>query len=711
MKRRDFLHNLAHATAIPAVYSSFGFGKYISNLNSLNNTITKGKILILIKLDGGNDGLNTIIPLNQYSNLSKVRKSVILPENNIINLGGNDLGLHPELSAFKKLYSEGRFKIIQNVGYDNPNYSHFHSMDVWESSSFSNNQNGGLGNNENNNVNSINTGWVGRYLEDLHPNFPYDYPNVNFPHPLSVEFGYNSSFIFTGNRSVTNTVTISPQDFYKIFKDIQKDYPDTPEGNKLKYLQLVINHSNSYGKVLREFYEKGTVKYPFSPSNLSNQMESVTKLISGGMNTRIYQVSLSGFDTHSEQVDPNDTTQGMHADLLRQLNESIEKLFQNLDETGDSDRVLVMTYSEFGRTVISSDSYGTDHGDVAPMFFFGNKVDSTILGSNPIIPPDADWTYALKKEFNFQNIYYSVIKQWLGGNEDTAENVLFKKFDQLPIIQGKYIDTDGDGVSDDRDLCNSTPLGAMVNTDGCEIFSLPVENYSIQTNGVSCSGKSNGQITISVQNTDHIYNLSIPESDTTYVLDTSNEHQLVIDELEIGSYTLNFTVEGQEGYLQTFEIGITEPPALSAKSSVNQKSKTMQINVKGSDLYYTEVNGEKRSYKLDNFTLQLRPGMNTVKISTPQDCQGIHVEQIFISEQVKHYPNPVQGELNLVIPGEDRETTVAIYNRSGSLIKRYKEQIPFSRIVKINTTDYGTDIYVVKVNGQTVEQTFKMIKR
>jgi len=150
---------------------------------------------------------------------------------------------------------------------------------------------------------------------------------------------------------------------------------------------------------------------------------------------------------------------------------------------------------------------------------------------------------------------------------------------------------------------------------------------------------------------------------------------------------------------------------LSAKSSVNQKSKTMQINVKGSDLYYTEVNGEKRSYQIDNFKLHLRSGMNIVKIYTPQDCQGVHTEKVFISEQIKHYPNPVQGELNLVIPGEDRETTVAIYNRSGSLIKRYKEQIPFSRIVKINTTDYGTDIYVVKVNGQTVEQTFKMIKR
>jgi len=272
-------------------------------------------------------------------------------------------------------------------------------------------------------------------------------------------------------------------------------------------------------------------------------------------------------------------------------------------------------------------------------------------------------------------------------------------------------DIDGDGVSDDRDLCNTTPLGAMVNTDGCEIFSLPADNYSIQTNGVSCSGKTNGIISISVSNTEHIYNLSIPETEESYSLNTDNNHQLVIDELEIGSYTLNITVEGQEGYLQTYEIGITEPPALNAKSSVNQKGKTMTVKLSGSDLYYAEVNGERRSYKLDNFTLQLRPGMNTVKISTPQDCQGVHVEQVFISEQVKHYPNPVQGELNLVIPGEDRETTIAIYNRSGSLIKRYQEQIPFSRIVTINTTGLRTDIYVVKVNGQTVEQTFKMIKR
>ena len=164
-------------------------------------------------------------------------------------------------------------------------------------------------------------------------------------------------------------------------------------------------------------------------------------------------------------------------------------------------------------------------------------------------------------------------------------------------------------------------------------------------------------------------------------------------------------------YVQTFEIGITEPPALSAKSSVNQKGKTMTLKLSGSELYYVEVNGERRSYQLDTFTLQLRAGMNSVRISTPQDCQGVHTEKIFISEQVKHYPNPVRSNLNLVIPGEDTKASIEIFSRSGSLVRRYEESIPFSRVVTINTSRLAGDVYVVKVNGQTVDQTFKVIKR
>jgi len=349
------------------------------------------------------------------------------------------------------------------------------------------------------------------------------------------------------------------------------------------------------------------------------------------------------------------------------------------------------------------------------------------LMDDDIIPFLDSWQISSEEQINYrrENDPSNWISKTFPINIDNKGWIDFLTFVQQPLSEYpsntpyKYLfytvnslnDFDNDGVLNENDLCDETPLGAMVNTDGCEIFSLPADNYSIQTNGVSCSGKTNGVITISVSNTEYTYNLSIPETEGSYILNTDNEHQLVIDELEIGSYTLNFTVEGQEGYLQTFEIGITEPPALSAKSSVNQKGKTMTVNLSGSDLYYAEVNGDRRSYKLDNFTLQLRPGMNTVKISTPQDCQGVHVEQVFISEQIKHYPNPVQGELNLVIPGEDRETTVEIYERSGKLLKCEENLIPFSRIVTINTTGLRTDIYVVKVNGQTVEQTFKMIKR
>jgi len=121
MERRHFLHNLAHAAAVPTIFSSLAFNSLDFSSNSnLSNTIENGKIIVIIKMDGGNDGLNTVIPLDQMSNLSKARPRVILPENKIVSLNTNDLGLHPSLSDFKSLFNEDRLKIIQNVGYPNP---------------------------------------------------------------------------------------------------------------------------------------------------------------------------------------------------------------------------------------------------------------------------------------------------------------------------------------------------------------------------------------------------------------------------------------------------------------------------------------------------------------------------------------------------------------------------------------------------------------
>ena len=696
MRRREFLHGLSHAVAVPSMFSGINLNSILRYSPLFTNTNTKGKILILVKLEGGNDGLNTLIPYDQYSGLNFIRPDVVMPETLLLNLNNHDLGLHPSIPFFRELFIQKRLKIVQSVAYPIPNYSHFRSMDIWETASDANI--------------FESSGWMGRYLENIHPNYPGDYPNENFPDPLALEMG-QSHLSFTGKTNFTSIVTSNPDRYDKILNPLNYEYPNTKYGEKLAYLQLIGNQANNYNKRLQDVYKIGNDNVDFPSSHFGSQLRVVARLINAGLNTRIYSVKLGGFDTHDFQVLSNDHTKGAHADLLKQLNDGVKSLMESLDKTGNSDRVIGMIFSEFGRTVASNKTGGTDHGTAAPMFIFGNKVDPEITGRNPIIPTNADLQYEIEMQYDFRQVYFSVIKQWLGGNEDTAENVLFKKFDQLPIIQAKYIDTDGDGVSDDRDLCNSTPLGAMVNTDGCEIFSLPADNYKILTNGVSCSGKSNGKVSISVVNTEYTYALSIAETESTYSLDADNEHQLEIDELEIGTYTLNFTVEGKEGYLQTFEIGITEPPSLSAKSSVNQKGKTMTVNLTGSDLYYAEVNGERRSYQINTLTLQLRPGMNTVRIYTPQDCQGEYVEQVFISEQVRHYPNPIKSDLNLVIPGEDSNTNITIYSRSGSLVAQYEETIPFSRIVTINASQLPSNIYVIKVNGQTVDQTFKIIKR
>jgi uncharacterized protein (DUF1501 family) len=415
MKRRDFLHNFSHAVAVPSMFSGLNLSSILSSSPLFSNTNEKGKILILIKLEGGNDGLNTLIPLDQFSGLNYIRPDVVLPESSILNLNSNDLGFHPSLAFFKELFNQKRLKIIQSVAYPTPNYSHFRSMDIWESASDANI--------------FESSGWMGRYLENLHPNYPAEYPNENFPDHLALELG-NSHLSFTGKSNFTSIVTFNPEWYNEILNPLNYNYPNTKYGEKLAYLQLIGNQANNYNERLAEVYRNGNFNVNFPPSRFGDQLKVVARLINAGLNTRIYSVKLGGFDTHDFQVDGSDHTQGAHTNLLRQLNDSIKSLMDSLDMEGNSDRVIGMIFSEFGRTVASNRSIGTDHGTAAPMFIFGNKVDPEITGRNPIIPTNADLQYEMEMQYDFRQVYYSVIKQWLGGNENTAENVLFRKFDQ-----------------------------------------------------------------------------------------------------------------------------------------------------------------------------------------------------------------------------------------------------------------------------------------
>lgn len=424
MKRRSFLHKISHAAAAPMVLPSI-FHQVVANNKTtyLSNTQTEGKILVLIKLDGGNDGLNTLIPMDQMNNLSQVRPHVILPENKILQLETHDLGFHPEMNGFKSLFDEKRLKIIQNVGSVTPDFSHFRSMDIWQSASDYDEY--------------INSGWMGRFMENQHPEWPLSYPNENYPDPLSIELGGTASLLFTGNQSFTSYVATDPGGFHEdILFDPMADYPDDYLGMKLRYIDLIKNQSNEYSEVIKRAYERGQTTHEFgNDTYLAQQFDIMAKLITGGLNTRVYMVSIGGFDTHDTQVDPSDHTQGQHSLLLRDLNQQVSKFMLNLDAANRSDDVLCMTFSEFGRTIVSNGSRGTDHGTAAPIFIIGNNIDPEILGNNPVIPNNARWEDNLATEFDFRSVYASVIDQWMTPENPNSEDILGETFPQFDLLR------------------------------------------------------------------------------------------------------------------------------------------------------------------------------------------------------------------------------------------------------------------------------------
>ena len=699
MDRRSFLHQLSHAAAMPAFLPSFlRDSKPFGALESwLSDTSNEGRILILLKMNGGNDGLNTVIPLDQMDGITSVRSNIYLPENKVIDLQNHDLGLHTAMTGFKDLFDERRLKIVQNVGYPSPDFSHFRSMDIWESAS--------------NSDEYFTSGWMGRYLEERHPQYPEQYPNDQYPHPLSIELSGSNSLLFTGDNSFTSYIAQNPDDFQRLLEDFQDNYPETHTGDKLNYIDLITRQTNDYGDVVKDAHSGGFTKYGYNNNYLGRQFDIITKLIDGGLNTRVYLVSFGGFDTHDNQVDVNDTTQGQHSYLLGEIDKAVHTFMRNMDYSNRSDDVLLMTYSEFGRTIIANGANGTDHGTAAPLFVVGNKVNSNILGSNPQIDPNFTYQDNLPAEFDFRQIYKSVINQWLHEDDGTAQSVLKRDFDEVPIIKTELPDSDQDGVPDEFDLCPDTPTGAVVNIDGCEIFGLAVDNYIIETVSNSCTGKQNGQINIAVVRKDLNYNLFIAETAQNYSLNADNDHQLAISQLGVGTYTLSFTVEGEDDYSQKFELDIDEPPVFTTRSSVSMSDRLFTANLSGASLYFVELNGNQFTTNEQKIELPLETGINNIRIHTPQDCQGIYEESVFVSAEVRYYPNPVGQELFIHIPGEDSQVSYKIFNSTGiGFVEEGFLEIPYNRTCKLLMSNKSRGLYYIQLKSQEVNKTIKVVK-
>lgn len=435
MLRRKFLKTaLPASVTIPSLLNGMSVKAFTQEsplVQALLGGTETDKVLVLVQLNGGNDGLNMVIPLEHYGNYINARQNIAIPQNKVLPLAGTvKTGLHPAMTGMQTLYNEGKVNIIQAVGYPSPNFSHFRATDIWMTASDSDQV--------------LTSGWAGRYLGVEYPNFPNGYPNTQMPDPVAIQIGSVTSVTLQG-PSVTMGMSISdPTSFYNFLDGVEDPVPDTPWGKELAYIRLVTEQTQIYSAVLRDAASKVAqqASYP-SDNSLAEQLKIVAKLVKGGLKTRIYMVSTGGFDTHASQVNQIDTTTGTHAALMGRVSDAIKAFMDDLKYLEVDDRVVGMTFSEFGRRVKSNSSFGTDHGAAAPVFVFGKNVRSGITGNNPAIPVNAANNDNVPFQYDFRSIYASILKQWFCVNDVDLQTIMLKNFQEIHLCINAACKTTG----------------------------------------------------------------------------------------------------------------------------------------------------------------------------------------------------------------------------------------------------------------------------
>ncbi|HMC96541.1 MAG TPA: DUF1501 domain-containing protein, partial [Flavobacteriales bacterium] len=424
MDRRRFFRSTSVATLGGLAVRGFS----TPLLAALSGRAAEDRVLVIVQLIGGNDGLNTVIPLDQYSLLSSFRPQVIIPETAVLPLSGlGATGLHPSMGGMHELWESGKLSIVQGVSYPEPNFSHFRATDIYETAADANVL--------------LSSGWTGRYLNFEYPNYPAGYPNDEMPDPLAIRVGgpVSVGLQYTGvsmGVAINNT-----DDPLNLTGNIYVD-PVTAacSGGKLDFVRQVQRQTDEYGDVINAAAVSGCNQSTLYPTGnqpgakLAQALKIVAQLICGGLKTKIYWVSAPGFDTHAQQVDATDHTIGNHANLLKGASDAITAFQDDIELLGLQDRVLGMTFSEFGRRIVSNASQGTDHGSAQPMFLFGTKVIPGMLGTNPVIDPGTTVNTNLAMQYDFRSVYASVLKDWFCLETSEVDTVLLNTFQPLALV-------------------------------------------------------------------------------------------------------------------------------------------------------------------------------------------------------------------------------------------------------------------------------------
>lgn len=436
MKRREFLGR-SMAVTLPALIS--GYSVKALNANSplvqalMGDGTQTDHVLVIIQLSGGNDGLNMVIPISTYSLYNAARSNIAIPEARILRLNGYDnTGFHPAMTGLQSLYNDTKVKVIQAVGYPQPNFSHFRATDIWMSGSNSNQE--------------VYSGWAGRYLNYEYPNFPNGYPNADVPDPLAIQIG--STATLTSQGPVVNMAMsiTSATSFYQLINGTDDPVPPTKAGKELSYIRTVAKQTQQYASTITAAAARVTAQSNYPTNNsLADQLKIVARLIKGGLKTRVYMVSFGGFDNHSLQTTTTDTTVGTHATLLQRVSDAIKAFQDDLIYLEIEDRVVGMTYSEFGRRIKSNSSTGTDHGSGAPMIVFGKPVLGGFLGDNPTIPVNVTVNDNIPMQYDFRSIYSTLLEKWFCLSKETVSGLfppnVNNQLQDLPLIKSGVCNT------------------------------------------------------------------------------------------------------------------------------------------------------------------------------------------------------------------------------------------------------------------------------
>ncbi len=362
--------------------------------------VPEDRILVVVQMSGGNDGLNTVVPYGaaEYFN---ARPTIAIgepgkPKNNLAALqlnGAQGIGLHQNLTGLKELYDEGQLCIVQGVGYPNPNRSHFASMDIWQTGTRS-----GSG-----------TGWLGRYVDAA--------CNGNPAADMAVSIGRTAPNALMGAQS--KPVAFESADLFRwlgndLHASLDQPYQKLVRAGHLDgveetsqtsfLMRTALDAQLTSDRIRAAVGKQPLVQYPGNP--LAKQLQVVAAMIRDGMKTRVYYVSMGGFDTHAGQP-------GAHGNLMRQLGDSLLAFQRDLKAQGNDGRVMTMCFSEFGRRVRQNASSGTDHGTAGPMFVIGPSVQPGLAGTHPSLT-DLD-SGDLKFGVDFRAVYQELLAKWMGA--------------------------------------------------------------------------------------------------------------------------------------------------------------------------------------------------------------------------------------------------------------------------------------------------------